>query len=61
MLLALLVMFSLSAFSQSGFKDCYAITKPIYTIQKEAITTCALAGPGFNTCYLIAKAGIYYS
>jgi hypothetical protein len=55
LVLAIVLLSSFSAFAHSGFKDCYAIIKPVFTIQKEAITTCAPAGPGFKTCYLIAK------
>lgn len=51
----LLLTLSLPLFAQSGFKDCYAITKPLFTIQHEAIKACAPAGEKFKQCYEIAK------
>ena len=52
--LSLIMTFPVFA-APNGFKDCYAITKPLYAIQIEAIKACAPAGPEFKACYEIAK------
>lgn len=39
----------------SGFSDCHAVAKKVFTYPSDAIEACSKTGPGFQACYEIAK------